>query len=61
MKAIVCDCCGKTELIPDDNHCFPYENTYRLFGPDRDLTLDLCKECAEKLVQATRGEKKEEV
>ncbi len=52
MFAVVCDCCGKTTLIAnrDDN-----EHRYTLIDEKRATHLDLCEECAERLVQAARG------
>ena len=52
MKAIVCDCCGKTILL-ENPYCYP-SGTYQLHGEKEDLCIDLCEECAAKLTKAIR-------
>ena len=60
MKAIVCDHCGKTVLIPDEVDRFsPDIGFHRLYSDTlRKSVLDLCNECAEDLIKAVRQEKK---
>ena len=58
MRAIVCDCCGKVVLL-EDNQFFP-DCIHHLSGNVLGRSeLDLCTECAEKLVKATRGQEAE--
>lgn len=58
MRAIVCDCCGKVMLL-EDNHYSP-EGIHHLTGCILGRSdLDLCTECAEKLIKATRGQEAE--
>ena len=54
MRAIVCDCCGKTELLGEGP--IDIMRSYRLLGPKEELCIDLCEECAENIVKATRKE-----
>jgi hypothetical protein len=54
MRAIVCDCFGKTELL-EEGPCDTM-TSYRLIGPKEALCIDLCEECAENIVKATRKE-----
>ena len=59
MRAIVCDCCGKVVLLADDEYRLPdsiHHMTGHLLGRSE---LDLCTECAGKLIQATRGQEAE--
>jgi hypothetical protein len=56
MRAIVCDCCGKVELLDETGPCVVM-TSYRLLGPDESLCIDLCEECAKDIVKATRKEK----
>jgi hypothetical protein len=57
MRAIVCDCCGKTELLCEETNPFSEPmHTYHLISPKGKTKLDLCEECAENLVKATRKE-----
>lgn len=52
MFAIVCDCCGKTMLLASrDDH----EHRYKLLDEKNATHLDLCEECAGRLVQAARS------
>lgn len=57
MKAIVCDQCGKVVLLEDGEPLFGAKGMCRLTG---DIfgrgVLDLCEECANKLIAATRKE-----
>lgn len=52
MFAVICDCCGKTMLLAnmDDK-----KHRYTLIDEKKATYLDLCEECAERLVQAARG------
>ena len=60
MRAIVCDCCGKVVLLAEDEGYREPENMHRLSGRIIGRSeLDLCTECAEKLIQATRGQEAE--
>lgn len=58
MKAIVCDKCGKVNLLEDER---PYlmspAGVYRLLGDKDWLSLDLCEECAYELMEAVRRTK----
>lgn len=58
MKAIVCDLCGKTELLSDD----PYRHAPTGFcalvcdrRDEHDFRMDLCEECAGKLIEKARN------
>ena len=54
MFAIVCDCCGKTTLLASrDDH----EHRYKLLNEKSATYLDLCEECAGRLVQAAREQR----
>lgn len=57
MRAIVCDRCGKVMLLPDDR--LWTDEGYTLRGMKKELNLDLCEECAEELVKATREVKEQ--
>jgi hypothetical protein len=59
MKAIVCDYCGNTILIPDELGWYGKEaGVYRICSnTDARLEADLCKECFDKLLAAVRKEK----
>ena len=58
MKAIVCDSCGKVILIPDRTNIYVNNGVHRLFSDTLDVAeLDLCDECANKLVEAVRNNK----
>ena len=55
MRAIVCDCCGKTVLLDDDRHYAEPTGMHHLTGDILGRShLDLCDECAEKLIAAVR-------
>ena len=55
MKAVVCDCCGKVVLIPDSGRIYVESGIHQLFSDTLDFTkLDLCDECAGKLMDAVR-------
>lgn len=55
MRAIVCDCCGKTVLLSDEH---PYAEPIGMNRLTGDILgrscLDLCDKCAEKLIAAVR-------
>ena len=56
MKAVVCDCCGKVVLIPDSGRIYGETGIHRLVADTLDYTsLDLCEECAGKLMDAVRN------
>lgn len=60
MRAIVCDCCGKVVLLEETVRFNNLDGIHHLSGPilGRD-GIDLCTECAEKLVKATKGQEAE--
>lgn len=51
-KAIVCDKCGKVVLLPDSLYVGYPDDFCHLSG--RQIDLDLCNDCADALVEATR-------
>lgn len=57
MEAIVCDCCGKVSLLEDGGRSYP-RDTYMLRGGsgDKELDIDLCEECVQRLVKAVKGQ-----
>lgn len=56
MKAIVCDSCGKVILIPDRTNTYVNNGVHRLISDTLDaIELDLCDECAGKLVESVRN------
>lgn len=58
MKAIVCDCCGKTTLLPDEMGWHGKElGVYKICSPDfGSKEADLCEECFDKFFAALRKE-----
>jgi hypothetical protein len=55
MKAIVCDCCGKVILIPEEEYIYGLTGVHHLVSNTLDKReLDLCDDCAEKLMKAVR-------
>lgn len=57
MKAIVCDRCGKVNLLEDERPYLYPTGVYRLLN-DKDISaVDLCEECAAELVEAIRRTK----
>lgn len=52
MFAVVCDCWGKTTLLSNRND---NEHRYTLIDEKKETYLDLCEECAGRLVQAARS------
>ena len=57
MKAIVCDKCGKVNLLEDEKPYMYPSGVYRLIGDRDDTVLDLCENCANELVEAVRNVK----
>ena len=57
MKAIVCDKCGKVNLLEDEKPYMDPSGVYRLIGDRDDTVLDLCENCANELVEAVRNVK----
>lgn len=58
MKAIVFDICAKVILIPDETHTYGKTGVHRLISDTLERpSLDLCEECADKLMQAVRDVK----
>lgn len=56
MKALVCDCCGKVVLIPESCRDYGETGIHRLIADTLDYSvLDLCQECADKLMEAVRN------
>lgn len=57
MLAIVCDCCGKTKLLADEElHKIPDGYSVLSRGLNGRDKIDLCEECREKLMAAVRKE-----
>lgn len=55
MKAIVCDKCGKTVLLPDVNvTCCEENGIYHMYSNCGTLHFDLCEDCANDLMAAVR-------
>ena len=55
MKAMVCDCCGKTVLISDEPYMYSPEGMHTLRGdslPRKEL--DLCEACVDRLISAVK-------
>jgi hypothetical protein len=61
MLAIVCDCCGKTRLLSEDE-TYHRPSQFSVVTRDRARPekFDLCEECTEKLVVAVRKGKTDE-
>lgn len=57
MKAIVCDKCGKVNLLEDERPYLYPSGIYRLVSDKDDSVVDLCEECAAELVEAIRRTK----
>lgn len=59
MKAIVCDCCGKVILLPDETCTYGETGIHRLISNTLSHSqLDLCDLCADNLMKAVRNIKK---
>lgn len=57
MRAIVCDKCGKTILVPDGKTSYDAENgVFYLVSNAAEVKLDLCEECANELLTLVRKE-----
>ena len=57
MKAIVCDKCGKVNLLDESKpYMFP-PGIFRLVSDKDDREIDLCEECAEELMAAVREQR----
>lgn len=57
MKAIVCDVCGKVVLLADEHPLGKAEGIHCLFLTNdlsRENKLDLCEDCAGKLISCAR-------
>lgn len=54
MKAIVCDKCGKVNLLEDDKPYMYPTSVYRLISDRESSVIDLCEECTAELVAAVR-------
>lgn len=55
MRAMVCDCCGKTVLIADEPYMYAPQGIHTLRGdslPRKEL--DLCEECVGRLMAAVK-------
>lgn len=57
MKAIVCDKCGKVNLLEDERPYMYPTGVYRLVNDADSSVIDLCEECANELVEAIRRTK----
>ena len=57
MKAIVCDKCGKVNLLEDDKLYYYPSGVYRLLDDRDSSVIDLCEDCAAELVEAVRKTK----
>jgi ferredoxin-like protein FixX len=55
MKAIVCDKCGKVNLLEDDMlFAFAPVGMYRLIDEKGNVPFELCKECGDEMLAYVR-------
>ena len=59
MRAVVCDCCGKTVLLSDSGPYFecPKGITTLRGEPPNGLVMELCEDCVDRLLAAVRETK----
>lgn len=58
-KAIMCDKCGKINLLADEKPYMYPCGIYRLVNDGGDSLIDLCEVCAAELMEAARRTKED--